>query len=199
MARKKRLFTYEFADGEVEVSSSYKARCNVTGEMIPIYHKFLEKLVKKQYKNNFALFLKTFAKKGAIQKQREEQGYKDDDKFLPWVMRIARNYCIDEYRNNKRNRVLLNSDERDYFRSIPSSISTGEDVVMSEQTCNHVKDLVDQLPAEQKEVVVMRHYYGLKFNEIAEETNSNLNTVLGRMRYALINLRKMIEEKELVL
>jgi hypothetical protein len=81
MARKKRLFTYEFADGEVEVSSSYKARCNVTGEMIPIYHKFLEKLVKKQYKNNFALFLKTFAKKGAIQKQREEQGYKDDDKF----------------------------------------------------------------------------------------------------------------------
>ena len=81
MARKKRLFTYEFADGEVEVSSSYKARCNVTGEMIPIYHKFLEKLVKKQYKNNFSLFLKTFAKKGAIQKQREEQGYKDDDKF----------------------------------------------------------------------------------------------------------------------
>lgn len=81
MARKKRLFTYEFADGEVEVSSSYKARCNVTGEMIPIYHKFLEKLVKKQYKNNFALFLKTFAKKGAIQKQREDQGYKDDDKF----------------------------------------------------------------------------------------------------------------------
>ena len=131
---------------------------------------------------------------------RLQQGkYKHDDKFLPWVMRIARNYCIDDYRNNKRNRVLLNSDERDYFRSIPSSISSGEDVVMSEQTCNHVKDLIDQLPAEQKEVVVMRHYYGLKFNEIAEETNSNLNTVLGRMRYALINLRKMIEEKELVL
>lgn len=81
MAKKKKFFTYEFSDGEVEVPSSYKAKCSVTGEMIPIYHKFLEKLVKKQYKNNFKLFLKTFAKKGAIQKQREEQGYKDDDKF----------------------------------------------------------------------------------------------------------------------
>ena len=81
MARKKKLFYYEFADGEVEVPSSYKAKCNVTGEMIPVYHKFLEKLVKKQYKNNFGLFLKTFAKKGALQKKREEQGYKDDDKY----------------------------------------------------------------------------------------------------------------------
>ena len=125
--------------------------------------------------------------------------YNEDNKFLPWVMRIARNYCIDDYRNNKRNGVLLNSDEKDYFRSMPSEIVNSEDSIIESQTSEQLKELIDQLPAEQKEVVMMRHYHGLKFSEIAEETDSNLNTVLGRMRYALINLRKMIEEKDLVL
>jgi RNA polymerase sigma-70 factor (ECF subfamily) len=124
--------------------------------------------------------------------------YNDDGKFLPWVMRIARNYCIDDYRNNKRNGVVYNTDEKDYFRNIPSEISTGEDGMMQTQNCEQLKDLIEQLPDEQKEVVIMRHYFGLKFNEIAEETDCNLNTVLGRMRYALINLRRMIQEQELV-
>ncbi len=125
--------------------------------------------------------------------------YNDDGKFLPWVMRIARNYCIDEYRSNKRIGIVHNTDTKDYFKTIPSEITTSEENIMESQSCSQIKELVDQLPDEQKEVVIMRHYYGLKFNEIAEETDSNLNTVLGRMRYALINLRKMIEEKELVL
>jgi len=81
MARQKRFFTYEFADGEQEIASSYKAKCTITGEIVPIYHKFLEKLVKKHYKNNFGLFLKTFAQKGALQKKREDEGYRDDDKY----------------------------------------------------------------------------------------------------------------------
>jgi RNA polymerase sigma-70 factor (ECF subfamily) len=125
--------------------------------------------------------------------------YKDDDKFLPWIMRIARNYCIDEYRSNKRIGIVHNTDTKDYFKTIPSEITTSEESIMESQSCSQIKELVDQLPEEQKEVVIMRHYYGLKFSEIAEETDSNLNTVLGRMRYALINLRKMIDEKNLVL
>ena len=125
--------------------------------------------------------------------------YNEDGKFLPWVMRIARNYCIDEYRSHKRNGVVYNTEEKDYFKSMASDLSTAEESIMDTQTCQELKDLINQLPEEQKEVVLMRHYYGLKFSEIAEETESNLNTVLGRMRYALINLRKMMKEKNMVL
>jgi hypothetical protein len=76
--RKKKLFNYEFADGEQQIPSTYKVKCNVTGELIPIYHRFLNTLIKKKYKNNFSYFTKTFAKKGAVSKQREEAGYTND-------------------------------------------------------------------------------------------------------------------------
>lgn len=81
MAKQKKIFNYEFADGWQEIPSSYKAKCNVTGELVPIYHKALETLIKKSYKNNFAYFLKHFAKKGAVKKQREDAGYNDQEKF----------------------------------------------------------------------------------------------------------------------
>lgn len=81
MAKKKKIFNYEFADGFQEIPSTYKAKCNITGEFVPIYHKFLESLIKKKYKNNFAYFLKHFAKKGAVEKKRAEQGYNEEDKY----------------------------------------------------------------------------------------------------------------------
>ncbi|MEY2828485.1 MAG: hypothetical protein RIQ33_343, partial [Bacteroidota bacterium] len=80
-------------------------------------------------------------------------------------------------------------------RAMPSELSNSEDEMVQSQTCEQVKNLIDFLPEEQKQVVIMRHFYGLKFNEIAEETGENLNTVLGRMRYALKNLRKIMEEQ----
>jgi RNA polymerase sigma factor (sigma-70 family) len=141
------------------------------------------------------IFQEVFIK--VIDRLREGR-YNEEDKFLPWVMRIARNYCIDDYRNNKRNGVVHNTEEKDYFKSIPSSITTGEEEIVSTQTCFQLQELLSQLPEEQREVIIMRHYYGLKFNEIAEETGTNINTVLGRMRYALSNLRKMVKEQELV-
>lgn len=79
MARQKKLLTYIFEDGEIEIASSYKAKCNITGEIIPIYHKFLEKLVQTKYKNNFSFFLSNFAKKGAIKQQKIDNGYAIDD------------------------------------------------------------------------------------------------------------------------
>jgi hypothetical protein len=81
MPKKKKVFTYEFADGFQEIPSSYKAKCTITGELVPIYHKFLETLIKKKYKNNFAYFLKHFAKKGAEEKRKASAGYDKEDKY----------------------------------------------------------------------------------------------------------------------
>jgi RNA polymerase sigma factor (sigma-70 family) len=138
------------------------------------------------------IFQETFIK---VVDRLQNKGYNETDKFLPWVMRIARNMCIDDYRSNKRVRILHSTEEKDIFRAMPSEINSSEDEMVQSQTCEQVKNLIELLPQEQKEVVIMRHYYGLKFNEIAEETGENLNTVLGRMRYALKNLRKIMEEQ----
>ena len=81
MAKQKKVFTYEFADGLQEIPATYKAKCTVSGEFVPIYHKFLESLVQKKYKNNFGYFLKHFTKKGELEKKRAEQGYDDNDKY----------------------------------------------------------------------------------------------------------------------
>lgn len=81
MAKKKKVFNYLFADGFQEIPSTYKAKCNVTGELVPIYHKFLVKLIKSKYRDNFGYFTKHFAKKGAVKKQRSEAGYNQEDKF----------------------------------------------------------------------------------------------------------------------
>lgn len=82
MPKKKKIFTYEFDDGFQEIPSTYKVKCNVTGELVPVYHKFLETLVKKKYKNNFGYFLKHFAKKGAVKKQKEDAGYTGEQHSL---------------------------------------------------------------------------------------------------------------------
>jgi RNA polymerase sigma-70 factor (ECF subfamily) len=140
------------------------------------------------------IFQETFIK---VVDKLQNKGYNESDKFLPWVMRIARNLCIDDYRSNKRVRILHSTEDKDIFRAMPSEITTSEDILVQSQTCEQVKNMIDLLPIEQKEVVIMRHYYGLKFNEIAEETGENLNTVLGRMRYALKNLRKIMEEESI--
>lgn len=125
--------------------------------------------------------------------------YNDEGKFLPWVMRIAHNLIIDHYRKNKRMPFVKNSDEFDIFDVIKNPEQNVEEKMEKEQVHSDVKNLVKFLPADQKEVLMMRIYYDMSFKEISELTNVSINTALGRMRYALINLRKMAEEKNLSL
>ncbi|MGB0888078.1 MAG: RNA polymerase sigma factor [Vicingaceae bacterium] len=125
--------------------------------------------------------------------------YNDEGKFLPWVMRIAHNLIIDHYRKNKRMPFVKNSDEFDIFDVIKNPDKNIQEEIEKEQVLSDVKKLVKFLPQDQKEVLMMRMYYDMSFKEISETTNVSINTALGRMRYALINLRKMAEEKNLSL
>ncbi|MBN1767796.1 MAG: sigma-70 family RNA polymerase sigma factor [Prolixibacteraceae bacterium] len=126
--------------------------------------------------------------------------YTDNGRFASWVMRIAHNLIIDHYRREKNMNTYSNdASEYDLFNSSKFSDENIEDVIINEQILNDVKGLVEQLPDDQKQVVMMRHYQDMSFKEIAEQTGVSINTALGRMRYALINLRKLINEKQLVL
>ena len=126
--------------------------------------------------------------------------YTDNGKFLSWVLRIAHNQVIDYFRQTKQQNNLTEADAG-YDILNPSKLADAsiEDRMVSEQTEADLRKLVDNLPAEQKEVVLMRYFGEMSFKEIAEQTNVSINTALGRMRYALINLRKMIKQNQLAL
>ncbi|MFO7755646.1 MAG: sigma-70 family RNA polymerase sigma factor [Bacteroidales bacterium] len=126
--------------------------------------------------------------------------YTDSGKFLSWTMRIAHNLIIDHFRREKQMKMYSNDDyEADIFNEKRLAEDNVEDDIVREQIISDVRLLLDKLPEDQREVVILRHYAGLSFKEIAEQTNVSINTALGRMRYALINMRKMIEEKSLSL
>jgi RNA polymerase sigma factor (sigma-70 family) len=125
--------------------------------------------------------------------------YNEEGKFLPWVLRIAHNLVIDYFRKDKRTPVITNGDGFDIFDVLKFYDESMEDRIVREQTHSDLKKMIHLLPSEQKEVLIMRHYGDLSFKEIADITNVSINTALGRMRYALNNLRKMAEEKELSL
>ena len=123
--------------------------------------------------------------------------YKDNGKFLSWVIRIAHNLTIDHFRKEKQMNTLSNEDnEADIFNSRKLSVGNIEDELVYNQIISDVRLLINELPTDQQEVIMLRHYGGLSFKEIAEQTNVSINTALGRMRYALINLRKLIKEKD---
>ncbi|MFZ4706536.1 MAG: RNA polymerase sigma factor [Bacteroidales bacterium] len=126
--------------------------------------------------------------------------YKEEGKFIQWAMRIAHNLIIDFFRKAKRLPMVdKGGEDFDIFDTIRIVDESIEDRMISEQIQTDVRNLIELLPREQREVLVMRHYSDLSFKEIAEQTDVSINTALGRMRYALINLRKMIEEKEITL
>ncbi|MFA6923927.1 MAG: sigma-70 family RNA polymerase sigma factor [Bacteroidales bacterium] len=125
--------------------------------------------------------------------------YNEEGKFLQWVMRIAHNIIVDYFRKENRMRFIENSDEYDIFSFLKIYDENIEEKLCKEQIHNDVRKLVARLPEDQKEVLVMRHYADMDFKEIATKTGVSINTALGRMRYALINLRKMIEEKKVIL
>lgn len=126
--------------------------------------------------------------------------YQDDGKFISWVMRIAHNLIIDHFRHEKQMGIVLTDDyEADLFNSRRLSEDNVEDVMVRRQVLRDVRRLIGELPEDQREVVIMRHYAGMSFKEIAEMTGVSINTALGRMRYALINMRRMMTEKNITL
>ena len=125
--------------------------------------------------------------------------YNEEGKFVQWAMRIAYNMCVDNFRRSKRKPTVSPTDEFDIFSVLSVNEENAETSIIRSQTHEKVRRLVDQLPPEQREVVILRHYAEMSFKEIAALTRVSINTALGRMRYALINIRKMVEEKEISL
>ncbi len=125
--------------------------------------------------------------------------YNEEGKFLPWVMRIAHNLMIDYFRKNSRMPKFKNTNEFDIFSVLSDNSLNAENQLINDQIHRDVKSLIQELPEDQKEVLVMRLYKDMSFKEIAETTNVSINTALGRMRYALINMRKLIADKKIVL
>ena len=122
--------------------------------------------------------------------------YNEEGKFLPWVVRIGHNLAIDFFRKDKRYPTIVLEDGSKLFNSFEFAEESSEDIQMKADKISNVRELIKKLPDEQREVLVMRHYEELSFQEIADQTGVSINTALGRMRYALINLRKMLEKQE---
>ena len=125
--------------------------------------------------------------------------YTEEGKFLPWAMRIAHNLCVDHFRKVKRTPAIKTSDDRDIFEVINFTEEGADTKIMKKQSHDRVRQMLDLLPEDQREVIILRHYADLSFKEIASLTNCSINTALGRMRYGLINLRKMMTEKKIAL
>ena len=122
--------------------------------------------------------------------------YNEEGKFLPWVIRIARNLAIDHFRKVQRTPLQRENTEYDIFNSINRSEESAESEIIRDENARYIKKLIQLLPDKQREVLIMRSYAELSFKEIAELTNVSINTALGRMRYALLNLKKLAKESE---
>lgn len=120
--------------------------------------------------------------------------YNEEGKFQPWLMRIAHNLAIDHFRKMKRYPTVVMEDGSNVFNTMHFAEQNVEDMKVRDETYELVRQLIDELPESQKQVLIMRHYMDLSFQEIAEQTGVSINTALGRMRYALINLRKKLKQ-----
>ncbi|MCK5846658.1 MAG: sigma-70 family RNA polymerase sigma factor [Bacteroidales bacterium] len=137
------------------------------------------------------IFQDTFIK---VVNKLKEGAYNEQGKFISWVLRIAHNLIIDHYRKTSRVHMVRSNDEYDVFNTLPVFDKNKEEEIIAQQTHAKIRDLVELLPQSQREVLKMRHYQDMNFKDIAENTNVSINTALGRMRYAIINLRKMATE-----
>ena len=142
------------------------------------------------------IFQDTFIK---VIKTLKAKSYNEEGKFLPWVMRIAHNLVIDHFRKSKRMRFQRDTDEYSIFSLLSDTSLNVENQIILEQVELDLTKLIEELPEDQKEVLKMRIYQDLSFKEIAETTGVSINTALGRMRYAIMNLRKVIEKNQIIL
>lgn len=167
-----------------------------------LVHRYKSKIYTSIYllvKDNYLaedLFQDTFIK---VIRTIQAGRYNDEGKFLPWAIRIAHNLVIDHYRKAKRTPLITNSDGFDIFDVLPFYDETAEERMIRSQTHKDLRKMIRLLPDDQKEVLIMRLYGDMSFKEIADVTEVSINTALGRMRYALNNLRKMFSNKELIL
>ena len=123
--------------------------------------------------------------------------YNEEGKFLPWIIRVARNQSIDHFRKERRNPKITLADGSDIFNCLKFSEDFSESKNLSKETIVYLKTIIHGLPEKQREVLIMRHYMQMSFQEIAKSTNVSINTALGRMRYALISLRKKIKSRKI--
>tara|TARA_B110000881_G_scaffold90027_1_gene79045 strand:+ start:227 stop:817 length:591 start_codon:yes stop_codon:yes gene_type:complete len=142
------------------------------------------------------IFQDTFIK---VIKTLKSGVYNEEGKFLPWVMRIAHNLVIDFFRKSNRIPTIENNDEYDLFKFISDTTPNIESILFQDQLVKDLQNLILELPEDQKEVLTMRLYRDMSFKEIAQNTNVSINTALGRMRYAIINLRKLADDHQIVL
>ncbi len=142
------------------------------------------------------IFQDTFIK---VIRTLKRGSYNEEGKFLPWVVRIAHNLVIDYFRKSNRLPTFKNTEEFDIFSVLGDGSLNAEKRIIKDQIHADVRELIKELPEEQKQVLVMRIYNDMSFNEISENTGVSINTALGRMRYALINLRKLIEKNKIIL
>ncbi len=142
------------------------------------------------------IFQDTFIK---VIKTLKSNSYNEEGKFLPWVMRIAHNLIVDYYRKNKKMPMFRETEEFSIFSIIADDSLSIENKLINEQVGIDIRKLIDELPDDQKEVLLMRMYQDMSFKEISEVTGVSINTSLGRMRYALMNLRKFIDKHQIVL
>jgi len=142
------------------------------------------------------IFQDTFIK---VIRTLKSKSYNEEGKFLPWVMRIAHNLIIDHYRKNKKMPMFRETEEFSIFSIMSDDSLTIENKIIRDQVEIDLKKLIEELPADQKEVLVMRMYQDMSFKEISEITGVSINTALGRMRYALMNIRKVIDKHQIIL
>lgn len=142
------------------------------------------------------LFQDTFIK---IIDTLRDNSYNEEGKFLSYAIRIAHNICVDHFRKVKRVQVVNTGDNNDFFEIFASSDNSADRDIIQLQTNERVRQLLNKLPEDQREVIVLRHFADLSFKEIAEMTNCGINTALGRMRYGLTSIRKMLAEKQIAL
>ncbi|TDD75570.1 RNA polymerase sigma factor [Flavobacterium caseinilyticum] len=142
------------------------------------------------------IFQDTFIK---VIKTLKSNSYNEEGKFLPWVMRISHNLVVDHYRKTKKMPMFRETEEFSIFSIMSDDSLSIENKIISEQVEMDLKKLIEELPCDQKEVLVMRMYHDMSFKEISESTGVSINTALGRMRYALMNLRKVIDKHQIVL
>ena len=159
-----------------------------------IYGFIYSKILDKDITND--IFQDTFIK---VIKTLKSNSYNEEGKFLPWVMRISHNLVVDHYRKTKKMPMFRETEEFSIFSIMSDDCQTIENKIISEQVEMDLKKLIEGLPADQKEVLVMRMYQDMSFKEISESTGVSINTALGRMRYALMNLRKVIDKHQIVL
>ena len=155
-----------------------------------IYSKIFDKDITED------IFQDTFIKVIKTLKMRK---YNEEGKFLPWVMRISHNLVIDHFRKNTRMPKFDNSGEFSIFSVLSDSSLNAEKRLIKDQVESDLRRLIEELPEDQKEVLVMRMYNDMSFKDISDKTGVSINTALGRMRYALINLRKVIEKNNIIL